>query len=55
MEMDIKIANICYYHGQEDKLILDIRQVFFSALKATLELLWSIKGWSLKFPNFVFT
>ena len=27
MGMDIRIANICYYHDQEDKLIQDILQV----------------------------
>ena len=29
MDMDIRIANICYYHDQEEKLIQDIQQVSF--------------------------
>ena len=27
MGMDIRIANICYYHDQEDKLIQDMKEV----------------------------
>ena len=26
-DMDIRVCNICYYHGQEEKLIQDIQQV----------------------------
>ena len=42
MGMDIRIANVCYYHDQEEKLIQDIHQESFYLQKIELLLYVSV-------------